>query len=68
MVYPYYTEKENIRQKLIENKIYIATYWPNTSEWCSENQIEKKLAKMIIPLPIDQRFAKKNNGIYCFKY
>ena len=59
MVYPYYTEKENIRQKLIENKIYIATYWPNTSEWCSENQIEKKLAKMIIPLPIDQRFEKK---------
>lgn len=49
MVYPFLTCKASLREKLIENKIYVATYWPGS------NQDEMK---RIIPLPIDQRYEK----------
>lgn len=57
MVYPFYTENKTLRENLIKNKIYVATYWPNVMNWCSEIDLEHKLAKEILPLPIDQRFS-----------
>lgn len=59
MVYPFLGCDENLKSRLIENKIFVARYWPNVFEWCKENDIEHKLAKDIIPLPIDQRYKKK---------
>ncbi|MDD4992432.1 MAG: hypothetical protein PHR83_09395 [Paludibacter sp.] len=56
MVYPYLTDRFDLRQKLIDNKIYIATYWPNILQWCDENQIEYFFTNSIVPLPLDQRF------------
>lgn len=56
MVYPFYTEDENLRQKLIQNKVYVATYWPNIFDWCKANTLEFDLAKNILPFPIDQRY------------
>ena len=57
MVYPYYTDDEKLRSRLIDNKIFVATYWPNVLEWCKDQEgIEYDLAKKIIPLPIDQRY------------
>lgn len=58
MVYPYMTDGTNLQQKLIQNHIYVATYWPNVFEWCHSDSIEFELAKNIIPLPIDQRYGK----------
>lgn len=60
MVYPYYTDDEELRSRLIDNKIFVATYWPNVLEWCKDQDgIEYDLAKKIIPLPIDQRYSEK---------
>lgn len=59
MIYPYCTDNLELRKKLIENKIYIATYWSNIFEWCSPNSIEYYFAKNLIPLPIDQRYGVK---------
>ena len=56
MVFPYLTADCNLRTKLISNKIYVATYWPNVIEECSKDSVEYKLAKMLLPLPIDQRY------------
>jgi hypothetical protein len=56
MCYPYYSEDLNLRQKLIKNKIFVATYWSNVFDWCQKGEIEYKLAQKIIPLPIDQRY------------
>lgn len=58
MVYPFYTESIDLRKKLIENKVYVATYWPNVFEWCSEETVEYKLARYLLPLPVDQRYGK----------
>lgn len=59
MVYPFYTDVESIRQKLIQNKIYVATYWPNVLDWCGNKTLEFDLAKNILPLPIDQRYESE---------
>lgn len=56
LVYPYLSDEDNLRQRLIANKIYVAQYWPNVLEWCKEKNLEYKLTKNIIPLPIDQRY------------
>jgi len=60
MVYPYWSDDHTLRDRLIKNKIYVPTYWPNVMQWCTEDQLEYYLAKDIIPLPIDQRYNNKD--------
>lgn len=49
MIYPLFTNDDKLRSKLIKNKIYVASYWPNITD---NNNFKNK----IIPLPIDQRY------------
>jgi len=65
MVYPLKIENaEMLKQKLLSQKIYCATYWPNVLEWCNEEKNAYKLTEQIIALPIDQRYgAKEMNNI-----
>ena len=58
MVYPFMTDDESLRDRLIKNKVFVARYWPNVLEWCQEKDLEYKLANRIIPLPIDQRYGE----------
>lgn len=58
MVYPFHTNDDSLRKKLIDNKIYVATYWPNILSDCDKDSIEYSLASNLIPLPIDQRYGK----------
>lgn len=58
MVYPYYTEDTGLRKRLIENKIFVATYWPNVLVDCPEHSVEYELTKNVLPLPIDQRYTE----------
>lgn len=57
MVYPYWTDKRELRRCLIENRIYVATYWPNVARWCDVISLENDLMENLIPLPIDQRYG-----------
>lgn len=50
---------KELRKKLIENKIYVPTLWPNVIE-NQENKIEKYLALNILPLPCDQRYNEED--------
>ncbi len=57
MVYPYMvSDAYLLRKKLIAKHIFVATYWSNIFEWCSDSTIEFGLAKNILPIPIDQRY------------
>lgn len=61
MIYPYYViEERGIRKEMIDNRIFVATYWPNIFNWCEKDSIECQLATNIIPLPIDQRYTKRD--------
>ena len=57
MVYPYLTDDENLRSKLIQNRVYVATYWNDVFPHVSEESIEAKFVKCLLPLPIDQRYG-----------
>lgn len=58
MVYPYMVKSDrNIRKLLIDNKIFVATYWPNELEWCKPEDWEYALAERTVFVPIDQRYG-----------
>ncbi len=57
MVYPFLAPIKGLREKLIENKVFVARYWPNVLDWTTEKEIEYLLAYQMQPLPIDQRYG-----------
>ena len=59
MVYPFLAPIKGIREWLIENKVFVARYWPNVLEWTTEKDIEYLLAFQMQPLPIDQRYGER---------
>ena len=59
MVYPYQTDRADLRKTLIDNKVFVATYWSNVLNWCDARTLEYGLAKNILPVPIDQRYSEK---------
>lgn len=58
MVYPYLVPVKDLREKLIENKIFVARYWPNVLDWCKEDELEYLLTCQMQPLPVDQRYGE----------
>lgn len=56
LVYPFLYKAE-LKQTLIQNKIFVATYWPNVFEWCNKESLEYKLSNNLVNLPIDQRYS-----------
>ena len=55
--YPFYCENgAEIRKKLIEKKIFVATLWPNALE-CGDD-LAQRYSKNILPLPCDQRYGE----------
>ena len=57
MVYPYLTDDKNLKQRLISENIFVATYWPNVLEWCKQEDWEYELAQRTVFIPIDQRYG-----------
>lgn len=55
MIYPYFGNKK-LRENLIKNKIFVATYWRDLELWCKKNSFELHLRDHLIALPIDQRY------------
>ncbi|MCX2449918.1 hypothetical protein OQX61_01425 [Pedobacter sp. PLR] len=56
MIYPLMISKDGLKDKLIANKIFIPTYWPNVLKWTTPDMLEFKLAKEVIYLPVDHRY------------
>lgn len=53
MVYPYITDNLGLRSLLIQEKIYVASYWPGVRN-------SGDFHKRILPLPIDQRYDEED--------
>jgi hypothetical protein len=63
LVYPFKINLVKLKQRLIENKIFVASYWTNVLDWVKVNSIEYDLVKNIIYLPVDQRYDKEDIDI-----
>lgn len=59
MAYPYLSRNIGLRGRLIDNKIYVAKYWPLIPSICNKDDIEYYLFERLIPLPIDQRYGEQ---------
>jgi len=58
LAYPFWhKDGENIRNFLIENKVYVPTYWPNVVKYVSNDSLEFDLTLNLLALPIDQRYT-----------
>ena len=62
MVYPYLVPVKGLREKLIENKIFVARYWPSVLEYTTPDDIDYLLAYQMLPLPIDQRYGEEEKN------
>lgn len=61
MMYPYFCDKKNLRKHLHENNIFTPTYWPKINGIDSgSNTFESYLVEHLTPLPIDQRYGRKD--------
>jgi len=59
MIYPLLTTRPDLKKKLIEKKIFVATYWPNVLNWIESNRFEYCLTQNLISLPVDHRYSSK---------
>lgn len=53
MSYPFYSVDVELRERLIERKIYVAKYWPDALK--RTNEAEHNLIENLLLLPVDQR-------------
>lgn len=57
MVYPFFGKNDGLRESLIQNKIFVATYWAEVLQRVTSLDIEWILVNRIISLPVDQRYS-----------
>jgi len=61
LIYPYFVKSGiELRKKLIANKIYVPTYWPNVLEHATSDSLEYNLTENLVCLPLDQRYDLKD--------
>ncbi len=56
LCYPFVTNDDELRKRLIDDRIFVPTYWPDaikrvSTEWA------KKYIRNLLPLPVDQRYG-----------
>lgn len=60
MVYPFISKTDrNLRKELIDNKVFVARYWPNIHS-SSTFETEYNMSLNIIPIPCDQRYGQED--------
>ncbi|MCH5229168.1 MAG: hypothetical protein J1F12_04135 [Muribaculaceae bacterium] len=59
MVYPLFMPKgKQLKEYLIANKVYVASYWPGIEKWCKKGSMASEFSDNLVALPIDQRYGK----------
>ncbi len=54
--YPLLVTDKGLREHLLQNHVYVSTWWRHVSTATGNNSIEAILSDFLIPLPIDQRY------------
>ena len=67
MFYPLLNSNSLLKKKLLQNNIYIGSYWP-LSDYCSlSTQIEDNLRTNLCCLPIDQNLTNEDIDLICYE-
>jgi hypothetical protein len=57
MIYPLLVNIEGIKEYLINNKVFVATYWKEVNDKVRDKSFEFRMTNYMLPLPIDQRYS-----------
>ena len=57
MIYPFLTKNNSLKERLIKNNVFVATYWPSVLKWDIPSAWEYRLAQDLVCLPVDQRYG-----------
>ncbi|RXN92587.1 hypothetical protein C7R54_02185 [Achromobacter aloeverae] len=60
LCYPFVTSDVGLREALMQDRIYAATYWPEVLTRCPPGTIESRLVRNCLPLPCDQRYDRND--------
>lgn len=60
LMFPFLTQDDSLKQRLIENRVFVATYWPNVLSHVFESDVEFTLVKNMISIPCDQRYDESD--------
>ena len=60
LVYPFLSSDTTLKDKLINKRIFIPTYWPHIIEQSDKLSKEYEFSTHLIPLPIDQRYDERD--------
>lgn len=58
--YMFYSEDPDLRKKLIDNKIYVSTYWKATLDLVEKDSAEHRIVNYLLPLPCDHRYEEED--------
>lgn len=67
LCYPLLIEDLTTRSRLLENKIFVATYWAGVKNRTDADSLEWKLTENCLPIPCDQRY-NRNDLLQIVKY
>lgn len=57
-MYPFATgDAELLRSELVARKVYVPVLWPNMLQGCKPESAAYRLARDVVPLPVDQRYG-----------
>lgn len=60
LIYPFLSHSTSLRNSFINEKIFVAQYWPNVINWTSCESTEYNITQHLSPLPLDQRYTEKD--------
>jgi len=60
LCYPLLINDSTIKLRLLESKIFVATYWAEVKNRTNINSLEYKLTEKCLPIPCDQRYDQKD--------
>jgi hypothetical protein len=60
LTYPYLNNNARIRNQLLTNNIFTATYWDEVIQSAGSSKLERYYAEYIVHLPIDQRYDEED--------
>jgi hypothetical protein len=60
LCYPFMTSHPRMREYLIANDIFVATYWPEVLDRVEKDTLEYRLVTQCLPIPCDQRYCEND--------
>src|SRR5439155_13727702 len=60
LCYPLLIDNPTLRARLLADRVFVATYWPDVRERVAADSFERRLVDGCLPIPCDQRYDSQD--------